>query len=110
MKRVYNAQNLPDAHLLRDLLQQAGIAAHVFNENANSLLGLVPVSAGQPQVWITQAHQEPHAKAVIADYQSRCPSTETRHCAACGESNPGEFDYCWNCGTTLADTAVVGTK
>jgi hypothetical protein len=101
MKRVYTAVNLPDAHLLRDLLQQAGIAAHVFNENANSLLGFVPVSAGQPQVWIAQLHQEPHAQAVIADYQSRRPTNETRWCSSCGESNPGEFDFCWKCGTTL---------
>jgi len=101
MKRVYNALNLPDAHLLRDLLQHAGIAAHVFNENANSLLGLVPVSAGQPQVWIVQVHQEPHAKAVIDDYQTRRPSTETWACAACNESNPREFESCWNCGAAL---------
>jgi ribosomal protein L40E len=105
MKRVYNALNLPDAHLLRDLLQQAGIAAHVFNENANSLVGFVPVASGQPQVWITQVHQEPHAKAVIADYQSRAATTQTHICAACGESNPGEFDYCWKCGATLAASA-----
>jgi len=101
MKRVYNALNLPDAHLLRDLLQHAGIAAHVFNENANSLLGLVPVSAGQPQVWIVQVHQEPHAKAVIDDYQTRQATTETRVCAKCAESSPGEFDFCWSCGMSL---------
>jgi len=107
MKRVYNALNLPDAHLLRDLLQHAGIAAHVFNENANSLLGLVPVSAGQPQVWISQVHQEPHAKVVIADYQTRRPTAETWTCAACNESNPGEFESCWNCGVTSDNRAAA---
>ncbi len=106
MKRVYTAINLPDAHLLRDLLQQAGIAAHVFNENANSLLGFVPVSAGQPQVWIAQVHQESHAQAVIADYQSRSPTLETRSCKNCGESSPGEFDFCWSCGTVLVPQPV----
>jgi hypothetical protein len=103
MKRVYTALNLPDAHLLRDLLQQAGIAAHVFNENANSLVGLVPVAAGQPQVWIAQLHQERHAKAVIADYQSRSPTTVIKTCNACGESSPGEFDSCWNCGAVFSE-------
>ena len=101
MKRVYDALNLPDAHLLRDLLEHAGIAAHVFNENANSLLGLVPVSAGQPQVWIAQEHQESQARTVIADYQTRVATTETKCCDACGESNPGEFESCWRCGTAL---------
>ncbi|MFN7221392.1 MAG: DUF2007 domain-containing protein [Burkholderiales bacterium] len=101
MKRVYTAPNLPDAHLLRDLLQQAGIPAHVFNENANSLIGLVPVPSGQPQVWITQPHQEAHAKSVIADYQTRHSTIETRVCATCHEVSPGEFDFCWNCQQPL---------
>jgi hypothetical protein len=106
MKRVYTAPNLPDAHLLRDLLEQAGIPAHVFNENAASLLGLIPVANGQPQVWITQVHQEAHAKSVIADYQTRAPVRETRICGACHESNPGEFDYCWKCGAVLPGTLI----
>ena len=29
MKRIYTAANFADAHLVRDLLQQAGIAVHV---------------------------------------------------------------------------------
>jgi hypothetical protein len=98
MKRVYTAPNLPDAHLLRELLQQAGIAAHVFNENAASLIGLVPITTAQPQVWIAQVHQEQHAKNVIADYQNRRAVATTWQCVQCTETNPGEFDVCWNCG------------
>jgi hypothetical protein len=101
MKRVYTAPNLVDAHLLRDLLQQGGIAAHVFNENAASLIGLVPVSTGQPQVWIAQIHQEEHAKSIVADYQTRRALTSTWACLQCGEDNPGEFETCWQC-TNLA--------
>lgn len=101
MKRVYTAPNLPDAHLLRDLLQHAGIPAHVFNENANSLVGFLPVSAGLPQVWISQPHQETHARSVIADYQTRLPVHQSHQCQACGELNPGEFEVCWNCGEGL---------
>jgi Putative prokaryotic signal transducing protein len=102
MKRVYNALNLPDAHLLRDLLEQAGIPAHVFNENAASIIGLAPVSSCQPQVWIAQPHQEQHANAVVTDYQTRMPTTTIKNCVGCGEPNPGEFECCWRCGGTLA--------
>ena len=101
MKRVYTAMHLPDAHLLRDLLQQAGIPAHVFNENAASAIGLVPVSTALPEVWISQVHQEQHAKTIICDYQTRRATTETWPCKSCDETNPGEFDSCWNCGTAL---------
>jgi hypothetical protein len=100
MKRVYTAPNLPDAHLLRDLLERAGIPAHVFNENAASIVGLAPVSSCQPQVWIAQPHQEQHARAVITDYQTRRPEREMWICRGCAESNPGEFDSCWSCGTS----------
>lgn len=98
MKRVYTAQHLPDAHLLRDLLQHAGIPAFVFNENAASAIGLVPVGTAQPQVWIAQLHQEQHAMAIVSDYQTRAATTETWTCTQCHESNPGEFESCWNCG------------
>jgi hypothetical protein len=101
MKRVYTALNLPDAHLLRDLLERSGIAAHVFNENAASIVGLAPVPSCMPQVWIAQPHQESHARDVIADFQSRPATTETTQCMACGESSPGEFETCWNCGKPL---------
>jgi len=98
MKRVYTAPNLPDAHLLCALLQRAGIPAHVFNENAASLVGFVPVGSSQPQVWIAQPHQESHAKEIIGDYQNRPADNSLWQCSACGEMNPGEFEICWQCG------------
>lgn len=97
MKRVYSALHLPDAHLLRDLLAHAGIPAFVFNENAASAIGLVPVGTAQPQVWIAQPHQEQHARAIIADYQTRPATIDTWTCAHCNEVNPGEFESCWQC-------------
>ncbi|MEP7155883.1 MAG: DUF2007 domain-containing protein [Betaproteobacteria bacterium] len=101
MKRIYSAQNLAEAYLVRDLLTQAGVAAHVFNEHAMAAMGELAVGAAYPQVWIAQAHQEQHARAVITDYESRPPSTSVRNCMACGEENPGEFEVCWKCATPL---------
>lgn len=103
MKRIYTAANLADAHLVRDLLQQAGIAAHIFNEYAMAAMGDVPMGSAYPQVWIPQLHQEQHARAVIADYEQRLPQTAIKHCLACTETNPGEFELCWNCGKPLAN-------
>ena len=105
MKRIYTAANLADAHLVRDLLQQAGIATHLFNEYAMAALGEVPMGSAYPQLWITQLHQERHARAVIADYEKRSPQTSVKHCFACGEISPGEFELCWNCGAALASGA-----
>ena len=103
MKRIYTAANLADAHLVRDLLQQAGIAAHIFNEYAMAAMGDVPMGSAYPQIWIPQLHQEQHARAVIADYETRAPQTAIKTCGACNETSPGEFELCWSCGKPLAN-------
>jgi hypothetical protein len=101
MKLVYVAINLPDAHLVRHLLQQAGIPSHVLNEHAVGAMGELPVASACPQVWIAQVHQEHHARTVIEEYQSRRPVTGNKICAACRETNPADFDLCWRCGAML---------
>lgn len=106
MKRVYTASNLPDAHIVRDLLAHAGVPAHIFNANAMGALGDLPMSSAYPQVWITQLHQEQHARAVIAHYQRQETVTANKYCASCTEANPGEFDICWNCNATLPDVVL----
>ena len=101
MKRIYTAANLPDAQLVHDLLEQAGVAAHIFNANAMAALGDLPMSAAYPQVWISQVHQEQHARSVVAEYNRAAPPTEVKSCGTCSESSPGEFELCWNCGGVL---------
>ena len=103
MKLIYTAANITDAHLVRNMLQQAGIAVHIFNEYAMAAMGDVPIGSAYPQVWISQLHQEQHARAVIADYEQRSPETSIKNCLSCGEANPGEFELCWNCGKPLAN-------
>lgn len=105
MKRIYTAANLPDAQLVHDLLEQAGVAAHIFNANAMAALGDLPMSAAYPQVWIAQLHQEQHARAVIAQYQEPRPNLAGKVCAECNEASPGEFDLCWNCGAPIPANA-----
>ncbi len=101
MKRIYTAANLPDAHLVRNMLEQAGIPAHIFNANAIGALGDLPMAAAYPQVWIAQIHQEQHARSVVAEYSRVTTPLDSKTCGRCGESNPGEFDLCWSCGAEL---------
>ena len=105
MKRIYTAANLAEAHLVRDLLQQAGVAVHVFNEYAMAAMGDVPMGAACPQLWIAQPQQEQHARAVIAEYENRPGETTMKSCFECGETSPGEFELCWNCGKPLDSAA-----
>ena len=44
MRRVYTAAPLPEAHLMLQQLESAGINARVFNENAQGATGELPVT------------------------------------------------------------------
>jgi hypothetical protein len=100
VKKVHAAATLAEAHLLVDLLADRGIRARIFNANASSLAGELPIDAALPQVWVDDPAHAERARALIDDF-SRSPSKPTRKCAACDEDNPGSFDLCWNCGAGL---------
>jgi hypothetical protein len=101
MKRVYDAINLPDAHIVANLLRQAGIDARVFNENAQSVMGEIPIQSAMPQVWVMDEAFAARAMQLVESYRYRVPSAATLACRGCGELNPGEFEICWNCGLAL---------
>lgn len=101
MKRIYSALNLPDAHIVANLLAQAGIATQIFNTNAAGALGELPVDAAQPQVWIENDAQEVRARELIEAHQTANVRTAQRACLSCGEMSPGNFETCWNCGTVF---------
>jgi len=101
MKRVYSALNLPDAHIVADLLLQSGIATQIFNVNAVGALGELPVDAAQPQVWVEDDARAAEARALIVAHQKKQTQPAQRPCHQCGELNPGNFELCWNCGASI---------
>lgn len=100
MKKVHAAATLAEAHLLVDLLADRGIRARIFNANASSLAGELPIDAALPQVWVDDPAHAERARALIDDF-TRSPSKPARKCPSCNEDNPGSFDLCWNCGAGL---------
>lgn len=102
MKKVHAAATLAEAHLLVDLLADRGIRARIFNANAASLAGELPIDAALPQVWVDDPAHAERARAVIDDF-ARSPAQPTRRCPGCREDNPGSFDLCWSCGAGLEE-------
>ena len=101
MLRLYTAANLPDAHLLRQLLAQAGIEAHVFNENAQSGMGEIPFTHAWPEVWLARPGDETRAREIVRGFDRPPTPSPDAFCAECHERNPGNFELCWSCGATL---------
>jgi hypothetical protein len=100
MKRIYNAINLPDAHIIANLLAQMGIRTRVLNANASAIAGELPVDMAAPQVWVEEARDEERARAAVEAFL-RSSIGSPRKCPKCGEDNPATFDLCWSCGAGL---------
>jgi len=101
MQKIYSAASLPDAHLVRGLLGQAGIDARVFNENAQGGMGEIPFTHAYPEVWIVDEVDAGRAREVIRQFERTEPGPAMRRCPGCAEDNPGNFQLCWNCGASL---------
>lgn len=101
MKKLYSAANLPDAHIVRDLLVQAGIQAHVFNENAQSGIGQLPFTEAWPEVWVSEDRDLGRAQEIVRAFERAPEAVDSIRCTGCAEDNPGSFQLCWNCGTWL---------
>jgi len=50
MKRLYQAANLPQARLLADRLEAAGLEIRIFNANAQGIAGETPVTETLPEI------------------------------------------------------------
>jgi rubredoxin len=114
---VYNAANNLEAHLLRNLLADAGIEAFVTEDVSQIgawLGGLVP-EIHKPQVWIDRADTD-RAKPVLDDYERRLAErentgsvesdsegSEAAVCLACGETLTAGQSECSACGWSYAD-------
>jgi hypothetical protein len=100
VKRLCNAANLPEAHLLAGWLTQRGVRVRVLNANAAGALGELPVDASQPQIWLDDPRDEAKARAAVEAFRAEA-SGPGRPCPACGEENPPAFELCWSCGVGL---------
>lgn len=84
------------------LLQQSGIDAHVFNENAQGGIGQLPFTEAYPEVWIERENDLLRARDIVAGFDAQTPDVaRDRSCARCGQSSPDSFDLCWNCGVSF---------
>lgn len=101
MRRLYSAATLPDAHLVKGLLAQAGIEARVFNENAQGGMGEIPFTHAWPEVWIVDDADFARAGEIVRQFEQPATSGPARACGQCAEENPGNFQVCWHCGAGL---------
>jgi len=101
VKRIYAAATLVEAHLLKQLLAQAGVDTHVFNENAQSGVGEIPFTHAYPELWVVDDNDHGKATQFLREYERSRVFDTSRICWSCSETNPTNFGSCWNCGAVL---------
>ena len=82
-------------------LAERGVRARIFNANASSILGEIPVEAALPQLWVEREGDAERALALIDEFLRTPAAGPMRTCPRCTEDNPGTFDLCWSCGAGL---------
>jgi hypothetical protein len=98
VKEVFATRNPVEAHLVRGLLENAGIAAIVENDVLTTGVGEI-VEAALPSVCILDESRADEALALIAEWQREEPEAPPWECPKCGERIDGRFTSCWECGT-----------
>ena len=97
MKRVYNAENIFDAQLLCDWLEQEGIAAKVHGQMLAGAVGELPADT-RPSVWIEDAALHERARQIVRAFEQNHAGGADWTCRQCGEINGPAFETCWQCG------------
>lgn len=100
MKRLmaFAPHERPLAGLLKNRLEQEGIACLVRNEELFAALGEIPFLELCPELWVIDDEVLPRARLLLEGWlhseENRPPWT----CPGCGEVLEGQFDACWKCG------------
>jgi hypothetical protein len=103
LKKVSGSRNPADAHLIKGILEAAGIEVIVQGEFLWGVRGEVPVGYDtSPTIWVKNDYDYDKANEIINEYQNVNNYTKAIDwkCMKCGESNEGLFTECWKCGTS----------
>lgn len=101
MQKIYEAANLPEAYLILHMLDEAGIPARVFNENAQGAVGELPFIHTYPEIWVFRGDDITRACEVLNQFEQGAADPGLVLCSHCAEENPANFELCWRCGKHL---------
>ncbi len=102
MKRLTAHDSLAYVGLLKNVLEQSGIACVIKNDQLSGGLGEIPFLECLPELWVLEDRDLARATTLLKNLEEPSARTAKWRCTGCGELNEGQFAACWHCGT--ADT------
>jgi len=88
--------------LMRSFLEQNDVLSELRNHHTSTLLGEVPFTSVWPELWVIE-EQSVKALELISQLKQREASGPDWTCQRCSETNPVNFDICWQCGGSGLD-------
>jgi hypothetical protein len=96
MQKIFSHENRLIVFHMRNLLQDAGIVAHLRNEFASGGVGDLSPFETWPELWVDDGEAEQASALISSDFLLESDCGEWL-CSRCGERNDGHFQLCWNC-------------
>lgn len=91
---IFSSLNLTEVHLVQVFLAGQGYQSTIRGEHRVALAGEVPMDDARIELLVEPNHAL-LAESIIRSHLDGKLSDWT--CNACHESNPGSFEYCWQC-------------
>lgn len=103
MRKVFEAGNHAEAHLVAALLEAEGLPSVVRGESLfTTVEGAAAVSGMCPSVWVVDDRDAPRCRELLERYRRGDPLRAdvggAWACPGCGEQHEPQFDGCWRCG------------
>ena len=99
MKAVFWDLEPARVGLFQSTLEAEGIPCFVRNQHTNTMMTGMPSGLFFPVLCVTNDEDYERAKALIVEIRDGSPGNlPDWTCTACGETVPGGFELCWNCG------------
>lgn len=96
-REIYLAADPVNAEIVKDMLMDRGIDAHVRRQHLWGGMGELPANV-YPQVWIDDAADFARARAIVTAFEHGPVETgQAWRCPGCGETVEGQFNACWHC-------------
>ena len=97
--KVYSNDNVTIVGSLQNYLLQHGIHAEMRNQYTSSVMGEAAFFDAWPELWVLESEFSETKELLdqIAGSQTAKPVGPDWICKYCRESNPGNFELCWQC-------------
>ena len=98
MTEIFFNPDLTQLAHCKSILDEAGIACFIRNEDTHDLIAGLPDPLRQPSLCVTNDADAERARELLRDFAgAEKTDAPDWKCPQCSETVPGNFSSCWKC-------------